>query len=159
MPDIKSFKITKAVPGDVVFILHPISNPAISRPIHLTNRTPSQFLPTDWALGVFLDNGIYSMYKKGIFTFDNNEGLAKLAYEQGVYFGEELEFIPSSESDTGKILTILKSGVRADIMKARDTYGSDRVKEVAIANVKDLTTAVVGMLENIYHIQLVVDGE
>lgn len=159
MPDIKSFKITKAVPGDVVFILHPISNPAISRPIHLTNRTPSQFLPTDWALGVFLDNGIYSMYKKGIFTFDNNEGLAKLAYEQGVYFGEELEFIPSSESDTGKILTILKSGVRADIMKARDTYGSDRVKEVAIANVKDLTTSVVSMLENIYHIQLVVDGE
>lgn len=159
MSEIKSFKITKAIPGDVIFILHPVSNPAISRQVHLSTRTPSQILPLDWALGVFLDNGIYAMYKKGIFTFNDNDALVKAAYENGVYFGEELDFTPSSEKDSGEILTILKSGNRAEIMKARDTYGSDKVKEVAIANVKDLTTSVVNMLENLYHIQLVIDGE
>lgn len=159
MSDIKSFKLTKAVPGDVVFIIHPVSNPAISRTVHLTARTPSQILPTDWALGVFLDNGIYSMYKKGIFTFDHNDVLVKAAYDAGVYFDEVLDFVPSKIEDEGTILGILKSGVRADILKARDTYGSDKVKEVAIANVSNLTTSVVNMLENIYHIQLVVDGE
>lgn len=159
MSEIKSFKVTKAIPGDVIFVLHPISNPAISRTVHLTTRTPSQILPLDWALGIFLDNGIYAMYKEGIFTFNDNKELVKAAYENGVYFDEELDFIPSHEDDTNKILEILQKGVRSEIMSARDQYGSDRVKEVAIANVTDLTTAVVRMLENIYHIQLVVDGE
>lgn len=159
MSEIKSFKMTKAIPGDVVFTLHPASNPSINRVVHLTSRTPSQVLPTDWALGVFLDNGLYEMYKTGVFTFDNNEGLVKTAYESGVYFGEVLDFVPSNTDDGDKILAVLKKGNRTEIMNARETYGSDKVKNVAIANVGSLTTAVVAMLENIYHIQLVADGE
>lgn len=158
MSEIKSFKLTKAVPGDVIFLLHPVSNPAISRTIHLTARTPSQILPTDWALGVFLDNGIYEMYKKGIFTFNDNESLVKTAYEEGVYFDEALDFIPSKENDSNDILAILKKGNRSEIVSARDRYGSDKVKEIAIAHVNELTTAVVAMLENMYHIQLIADG-
>ena len=96
--------------------------------------------------------------KKGIFTFNDNESLVKTAYEEGVYFDETLDFIPSKENDSHDILAILKKGNRSEIVSARDKYGSDKVKEIAIAHVNELTTAVVAMLENMYHIQLIADG-
>ena len=53
---IKTFTIKKTVPGSVLFILSPLSNQALKKEVYLTERMPQQFLPLDWALGIFFDN-------------------------------------------------------------------------------------------------------
>lgn len=159
MSEIKTFTIKKTVPGSVLFTLSPISNQTLKKEIYLTSRMPQQVLPLDWALGIFLDNSIYSLYKQGIFTFNDNEGIVKAAIEAGVYFDETLDFTPVKEDVTPKILKVLKSGVRADILKVIKDYGDDLVKNVVIQHANDLTTGVIGMLENHWHIQLTMDGD
>ena len=71
---------------------------------------------------------------------------------------ESLDFEPVSEDTIGKILKTLKSGVRADIMRSIKDYGDDLVRDVVIKHAQDLTTGVVTMLENHWHIQLTMDG-
>lgn len=159
MSEIKTFTIKKTVPGSVLFTLSPMSNQALKKEIYLTSRMPQQVLPLDWALGIFLDNSVYSLYKQGIFTFNDNDGIVKAAQEAGVYFDETLDFTPVKEDVTLKILKVLKSGVRADILKAIKDYGDDLVKNVVIQYANDLTTGVISMLENHWHIQLTMDGD
>ena len=57
------------------------------------------------------------------------------------------------------IKNILKTGNRKAIEDAIEKYTKERVKEVAISCVKELSMGVVNMLEGIFHVQLVVDGE
>lgn len=155
----KIFKLQKTVPGNVLFTLHPVSNPALAKEIYLTNRQPSVMLPADWALGVFASDGLYTMYQKGVFTFDNNKALAKLAYNQSLFFSEDLDFTPIESNNVEIIKNILKTGNRKSIEDAIEKYTKERVKEVAISCVKELSMGVVNMLEGIFHVQLVVDGE
>ena len=155
----KIFKLQKTVPGNVLFTLHPVSNPALATEIYLTNRQPSVMLPADWALGVFASDGLYTMYQKGVFTFDNNKALAKLAYDQSLFFSEDLDFTPIDSNNVEIIKNILKAGNRKGIEDAIEKYSQERVKEVAISCVKELSMGVVNMLEGIFHVQLVVDGE
>ena len=155
---IKTFTIKKTVPGSVLFILSPLSNQALKKEVYLTERMPQQVLPLDWALGIFLDNSLYSMYKQGIFTFNDNKGIVQAAREAGVYFDEVLDFEPVQDDITPKILKVLKSGVRGDILKTIKEYGDDLVKNVVIQYANDLTTGVVQMLENHWNIQLTMDG-
>ena len=155
----KIFKLQKTVPGNVLFTLHPVSNPALAKEIYLTNRQPSVMLPADWALGVFASDGLYTMYQKGVFTFDNNKALAKLAYDQSLFFSEDLDFTPIDSNNVEIIKNILKTGNRKAIEEAIEKYTKERVKEVAISCVKELSMGVVNMLEGIFHVQLVVDGE
>ena len=155
---IKTFTIKKTVPGSVLFILSPLSNQALKKEVYLTERMPQQVLPLDWALGIFLDSNIYGMYKKGIFTFNDNQGVVQAAREAGVYFDEVLDFEPVQDDITPKILKVLKSGVRGDILKTIKEYGDDLVKNVVIQYANDLTTGVVQMLENHWNIQLTMDG-
>ena len=143
---IKVYKMKKVIPGDLLIILHPLSNPMISREVFLTDRNPNQMLPLDWALGVFMDNGIYNMYKNGIFTFENNEALVKAAYEAGAYFDEALDFVPVKEDNSKIIFEILSSGNRAKIIKAIDDYGKESVLAVAVDKVESLSTGVVQLL-------------
>ena len=155
----KIFKLQKTVPGNVLFTLHPVSNPALAKEIYLTNRQPSVMLPADWALGIFASDGLYTMYQKGVFTFDNNKALAKLAYDQSLFFSEDLDFTPIDSNNVEIIKNILKTGNRKAIEDAIEKYTKERVKEVAISCVKELSMGVVNMLEGIFHVQLVVDGE
>ena len=155
---IKVYKMKKVIPGDLLIILHPLSNPMISREVFLTDRNPNQMLPLDWALGVFMDNGIYNMYKNGIFTFENNEALVKAAYEAGAYFDEALDFVPVKEDNSKIIFEILSSGNRAKIIKAIDDYGKESVLAVAVDKVESLSTGVVQLLESILKVQLTLDG-
>ena len=155
----KIFKLQKTVPDNVLFTLHPVSNPALAKEIYLTNRQPSVMLPADWALGVFASDGLYTMYQKGVFTFDNNKALAKLAYDQSLFFSEDLDFTPIDSNNVEIIKNILKTGNRKAIEDAIEKYTKERVKEVAISCVKELSMGVVNMLEGIFHVQLVVDGE
>lgn len=157
MSENKVFIIKKTTPGSVLFNLSPLSNSTIKREVYLTKRLPQQTLPLDWALGVFLNPEIFAMYKKGLFTFNDNEGIKNAAVEAGVYFGD-LDFEPRKEDPSPKILQVLKSGVRADILKAIATYGDDTVKGVVTANANILTTGVIQMLENHWKIQLTLDG-
>ena len=159
MSDQKVFKIKKTTPGNVLFILHPISNPMLTKEIYLTDRRPFQFLPMDWALGIFMDDGNYRLYKKGMFTFENNDELVKAAYEAGVYFDEHLDFVPVKEDNEKEILAILKSGNRASIDKAIKDFGRDLIIKVAASNVDNISTGVVRMLESLLKVQLVIDNE
>ena len=159
MSEQKVFKIKKTVPGNVLFILHPVSNPMLTKEIYLTDKRPFQYLPLDWALGVFIDDGNYRLYEKGIFTFENNDELAKAAYEAGVYFGEELDFTPVKEDNEKEIFAVLKSGNRSSIEKTIKESGKDLVIKVAAAHVDELNTGVVRMLESMLKVQLVIDNE
>ena len=156
---IKVFKLKKVTPKNVVFVLHPLSNPSLSRKIILTDRNPYQMLPLDWALGIFNDDGAYSLYKKGYITFDKNQELAKEAYSAGAYFSEVLEFEPSQEGQNDKILGILKAGNRTAIDKVIKDYGRDVVRSVAVEHAAELSVGVVNMLEGIFKCQLIIDGE
>lgn len=158
MSEMKTFTIKKTIPGSVLFTLSPLSNQSLRKEIYLTTRMPQQVLPEDWALGIFLDNSLYEMYKKGIFTFSDNKGVVEAARAAGVYFDEVLDFTPAEDNNVGKILKVLKSGVRADILKAITNYGDDLVKDVVITHANDLTTGVITMLENHWHVQLTMDG-
>jgi hypothetical protein len=155
----QNFTIIKTVPGTVLFSLHPISNPSLQRLIKLTAKNPKQALPVDWAMGVFADPGVYSLYENKAFTFDDNEGAVKMAFEQGVYFDDKLDFEPAPQDLTNVIFSILQGGNRAAILKSIEDYGNDLVKDVAIAKANDLTQSVIRMLENIFKIQLTIDGE
>jgi len=159
MSDTKVFKIKKTTPGNVLFILHPVSNPMLTKEVYLTDRRPFQFLPTDWALGIFMDDGNYRLYKKGMFTFENNDELVKAAYEAGVYFDEQLDFTPVKEDNEKEILAILKSGNRASIDKAIKDFGKEMIIKVAASNVDGLNTGIVRMLESLLKVQLVIDNE
>ena len=159
MSDIQVVKITKTRPGNLLFILHPISNLQMSKEIYLTDRSPSAMLPLDWALGIFLDDGNYRLYKGGYFTFSDNDALVKSAYEHGVYFDEKLDFEPVKTDNSEKILEVLKSGNRKNIENAIKLYGEDLVKPVAFAHTGDLNVNVVRMLEDLFKVQLTIDGE
>ena len=156
MSENQAFIVKKVVPGDVFTIISPMSNPSVTRVLQLTDRVPQQVLPADWALGFIMDQGNYSLYKNGYVTFDNNEGLSKLAIESGVWF-DAMDFTPAEADQSSKILEILKTGNRANIVSAIDKYGRDAVLGVATYNVEQLTTAVVSMLENLLKAQLVID--
>lgn len=158
MSEIKTFKITKTTPGTVLFRISPASNNTISRLVTLTDRNPHQVLPLDWALGIFLDSGVYALYQQGAFTCNDNEGLVKAAYEAGVYFDDKLDFTPTKQGYEDEIFAILSKGNRAAILDAIKQHGDERVRNVAIARVKDLTQGVVSMLETYFHIQLTIDG-
>lgn len=155
---LKVFKMKKVIPGDLIIVLHPLSNPMLSRTIRLTDRNPNQMLPLDWALGVFMDNGIYNMYKKGIFTFDNPKALTQAAYEAGAYFDEDLDFVPVKEDNSKVIFEILSSGNRAKITKVIEDYGRELILNVAVSRVEDLSTGVVQLLESMLKVQLTMDG-
>lgn len=152
----KSFVLKKTCAGSVFTIVSPMSNPNVTRVIDLTDRVPQQVLPEDWALGFIMDQGNYSLYKNGYVTFDKNEELAKLAAETGVLF-DDFGFTPAKEDQTSTILAILKTGVRIKIQEAINTYGKDKVRDVAAYNIDNLTTAVVKTLENMLNTQLTID--
>ena len=155
----QNFTIIKTVPGTVLFRLHPISNPSLTRLVKLTAKNPKQALPVDWAMGIFADPAVYALYQNKAFTFDKNEDAVKVAFEKGVYFDDKLDFEPAPQNLTEVILTTLKSGNRSAILKSIEEYGNNVVKDVAIAHANDLTAGVIKMLENIFQIQLIVDGE
>ena len=152
----KSFILKKTTAGEVFTYVSPMSNPTVSRVIHLTDRVPQQILPLDWALGFIIDQGNYSLYKKGYVTFDDNDSLAKAAVDAGVWF-DTFDFTPAKEDQTSTILAILKTGVRIKIQEAINTYGKDKVRDVAAYNIDNLTTAVVKTLENMLNTQLTID--
>ena len=87
------------------------------------------------------------------------QALAKLAYDQSLFFSEDLDFTPIDSNNVEIIKNILKTGNRKAIEDAIEKYTQERVKEVAISCVKELSMGVVNMLEGIFHVQLVVDGE
>ena len=159
MSEIKTFTIKKTVPGSVLFTLSPLSNQGIKREVYLTTRMPQQVLPLDWALGIFLDNTLYNMYKQGIFTFNDNAAITLAAREAGVYFDEALDFTPVIKDVTPEILAVLKKGVRGDILKAITKHGDEVVKDVVIKHANELTTGVISMLEQHWKIQLTMDGD
>lgn len=156
MSETKSFILKKTCPGDVIAVVSPLSNPSVTRVVTLSDHAPQQTLPIDWALGFIMDQGNFTLYKQGYVTFNDNDELAKMAVENGVWFDAH-EFQPAQPDQTEQILAILKSGNRANILKAIETYGKDLVTETASHHVNELTTAVVTMLENVLETQLIID--
>lgn len=157
--NIKNYRLTKTTPNNVLFLLHPVSNPMLTRKVLLTNRQPSIVVPQDWALGIFAQEDCYSLYRAGKITFDDNASITRAAYEAGVYFDELLDFTPATVSRTAEILKILESGNRSLILKSIEDYGAEAVKEVAIVNIQNLKQGVVNMLEAALKVQLVVDND
>lgn len=154
MSENKSFVLKKTTPNDLIFRIRPISNQGVDRLIHLTKLHPQIALPVDWALGVFFDEGVLSLYKQGYFTFNDNKGLVAAAVEAGVYFSDELDFEPAPENSVETILATLKAGNRANIKSCMEKFGVDKVKSVAIQNADALTQGVVNMLESLLNINL-----
>lgn len=155
----KNYKIIKVTPNEVLFDLHPVSNMGLTRRIHLTNAVSQYALPEDWALGIFQDDAVFKLYKQGAFTFDDNESIAKAAFENGVYFGETFDFTPASPKRSEEILTILKTGNRRNIEACIQKYGASEVRDVAMSQAGVLTQNVISMLENVLNIQLIADGD
>ena len=153
----KVYTIKKTRPGSVIFSLSPLSNSSLKKEIYLTNKRPQMNIPLDWALTVFVDNGLYALFKEGYFTFNNLDDLLQEARNAGVYFGDELDFTPAKEDSISKILNVLKAGKRPEILKAIDNYGKDLVQDVATTNLSSLSMSVVHLLEELWKIQLTLD--
>ena len=65
-------------------------------------------------------------------------------------FSEDLDFTPIDSNNVEIIKNILKTGNRKAIEDAIEKYTQERVKEVAISCVKELSMGVVNMLEGIF---------
>ena len=81
MSENKFFKIIKTTPNQVMFILHSISNPSLSKLIRLTDRIPEQTVPADWALDLFLNEEIWTKLNNScalVFINSKKEYLEKL---------------------------------------------------------------------------------
>lgn len=159
MSEDKFFKIIKTTPNQVMFVLHSISNPNLSKIVRLTNRIPEQTVPVDWALDLFLDEDNYRLFKEGLITVNDVKSLTAAAIEAGVYFGDNLDFIPAGKDDSNNILAEIKTGNRNKILNVIKKYGEDKVKAVVLSNVNELTSGVIQMLEGIFKIQLTMDVE
>lgn len=157
MSDNRNFKLIKVTPNNLFLRIRPLGMNGVERDFFLTNRNPVQVLPMDWALGIFQDSGLFEMYQKGLFTFDDNDAAVQAAYEKGVYFADKLDFTPADPKLAEQVLNTLKSGNRAAILDAIKTHGKTFVQNVAVRNLSDLTQGVVSMLESTLKIQLVVD--
>ena len=157
--NVKNYRLIKVTPNTVLFDLHPVSNYALTRRIVLNNKQKQVALPQDWALGIFQDDALYNMYRQGYFTFDDNESIVRAAFEAGVYFGEELDFTPAKVTKVNDILEILKLGNRSKIQAAINDFGAEEVRDVAAANINQLSTGVVNMLEGLLHVQLRIDED
>ena len=158
MSEVKNYKIIKTIPGTVLFNIHPVSNPMLTRRVVLTDKNPQQPLPLDWALGVFAQPGVYKLYKNKAITFNDNS-IVEEAFNAGVYFDDKLDFTPAKPDQQQYIFDILRKGNHQAILDLIEEKGNEAVKQVAIAKSNDLTQGVVKMLENIFRIQLTVDGE
>ena len=154
----KQFVLIKTTPDDVLFTLRSVENPQLTRQIYLTSTHAKQPLPVEWALSILADSVLYTMYKRGLFTFDANDELAALAYERGYLFDNKLDFTPASPQDDALILSILKVGNRTKIEETIKKFGKERVKSVAVANLANLTQNVISVLEKMFGVQLTVDG-
>ena len=145
----KTVRMINTTPNLIIFRLSPYDNPANSRIIKLgaTNLNKVITMPMSLALGVFTSDDVYGLYKKGYFTFDNNEELLQAAKEASLYFADELDFKPADKNTNETILTQLQKGNRSAIEKAIKEYGKERVMDVAKANLDNLTTGVKTMLE------------
>lgn len=158
MSEIKQFILIKTTPNDVFCTIPLASNPSIRREVYLTKKHPQQPLPADYALGVMADPSLYSLFKKGYFTFNDVDSLAKMAYEEGYLFDDKFDFEPASKEDSNLIFSILRVGNRAKIEETLEKYGVDKVKAVAIEHLDDLTQNVIQMLEKVFKVQLVLDN-
>lgn len=151
-----NFTLRKTTPNDVIFYLSPINNVSVRRLVRLTNKAPQIALPEEWALGVLFNDGVYSLYKNGDISFDDNDMVFKRAFEKGVYFDDAPDFEPAKVSDLKDILAIVKAGNRKNIQDAIEKYGREKVLAIVTQNVGDLSTNLVAMLESIFKVQLVV---
>ena len=159
MPEAKKqYVLIRTSPNDVLFTLRNVENPQLTRLIHLTKKTPQQPLPLTWALSVIADPALFTMYKKGYFSFDDNEGLAKAAYDAGYWFDAKFDFKKKKKEDDSLVFAILKGGNREKIDAAIAKYGMERVKDVAINKCGELSQNVIQVLEKRFGVQLVVDG-
>lgn len=146
---IPMYTIIKTTPGNVLFFLSPLDNPSLRKEIYLTDRHPRQAVPQNFALDVFYDSGVFSLYKSGKFTFDRNEEIKKVAIDSGTYFETDYDkFVPAAASKEQDILKTLKSGRRADIVKVIQNNGKEEVTAVAFSHRGELTDAVIHMLES-----------
>ena len=64
MSENKFFKIIKTTPNQVMFILHSISNPSLSKLVRLTDRIQEQTVHVDWELDLFLYDENYKLFNK-----------------------------------------------------------------------------------------------
>jgi hypothetical protein len=159
MSEIKpNFVIKKTTPNAVLFTVTSIESQA-KREVFLTNRQPQAALPYAFAMDIFFNPGNYSLYKKGAFTFTDNEAAVRAAQEAGVYFSETLDFEPANDHTISDIVAILKGGNRAKIVGAIEKYGKDKMISVVSANLDDLTQGVINMLEPLLGVQLTLDKD
>lgn len=149
MADVQqNFVLKKNIPGSVIFRLSPVTGENISKVFTLTTRQSMINLPENWALAMFVDNGAYSLLKKGYVVFENFDTLLQLAKDKGYYFDSEFEkFIPATGKEDEKILATLKSGATGAIKDVITKYGKSRVTKVAQSNLDKLTHAVITTLE------------
>lgn len=153
-----AYKVIKTGPGNVLFIISPVDNPNIRKEVYLTNRHPQQTLPLNYALDVFLDDGLFNLYQEGYFTFDDPEGLKAEAVAEGYYFDNGKELKPAKPTQENDILAILKKGVRSEILQACNQYGGDIVRNTATEHIGELTQSVVQMLEKLWNVQFTIEG-
>lgn len=145
----KTIRMINTTPNLIIFKLSPYDNPSNVRVIKLGagNTNKAIVMPMSLALGVFTNDEVYRLYKKGYFTFDKNEELLKAAQEENLYFADELDFTPADQKTNETILIQLQKGNRSAIEGAIKEFGKDRVMDVARANLDKLTVGVKTVLE------------
>lgn len=145
----KTIRMINTTPNLIIFNLSPFDNPSNVRLIKLgaSNTNKEIIMPISLALGVFTNNEVYRLFKKGYFTFSDVNELLLAAKEANLYFADELDFVPADEKTNETILTRLQKGNRAAIESAIKDFGKDKVMDIAKANIDKLTVGVKQMLE------------
>lgn len=157
----KTIRMINTTPNLIIFNLSPYDNPSNVRLIKLgaSNTNKVITMPISLALGVFTNNEVYRLFKKGYFTFSDINELVSAAKEANLYFADELDFVPADEKTNETILTRLMKGNRAAIESAVKEFGKDKVMDIAKANIDKLTVGVKQMLEQTLNVSFSLNEE
>jgi hypothetical protein len=134
----KNFTMVKNCPGSLVVNLFIQDFTAPERKIRFSWDQEYQYIPTKWALGVFVTDSALKQLKEGYFTFENLDLLIKLADEEGYYVPESIRenktptlkeikrvLLTNNKKEVQNLMQNASNKVVADlIISAREIYKS-----------------------------------
>lgn len=134
----------------VVQLTHPITG-AKQKLVFEAAQT-KKILPLEWAALVYADtsSGAYNLFKKGYFTFSDNEKVRDYALEHNLLIGDVdlSDLVVKDANHLEEVLATLKSGKKTridELLKNQKT--AEDVVRVARENVESLTQGILDYIE------------
>lgn len=147
----KTVFFKKLVDGSVRLFINDIEGVLPGRWFVMEQNMPRVGVPSTYALSLFVDNSIMSMYKANYFDIEDIAGLTKMAQEAGLISpsDEEVKTITAPKRTKETLLAIIKGGNQAKLEELFQSADRSRAMEVVQEKKNDLSLDILSRLEKI----------